>query len=256
MPPARSRPARCSPSAQMTASARLLLPEPFGPTTTLMPGPISRVVASANDLNPRRVRRVSTRRLRRPRGSRASASTAAARSDACLEEPEPVPEHLAAHAHQAGEGPPLRAARRCRRARRRPASLLAGGALLERRLGVALAGDGGVERGAEGLEHRLADAARRRGRASRRRSPPRRGRRAPWCGRRARRAASRRPAGAAATKASGRPPASAAAAQESRSTTAWRIQERSPSATSGWRRMSSSLTTTSRTLSPRNSSRS
>ena len=31
----------CSPSAQRSASARLLLPEPFGPTTALMPGPNS-----------------------------------------------------------------------------------------------------------------------------------------------------------------------------------------------------------------------
>ena len=39
IPPARSRPARCSPSAQMTASARLLLPEPFGPDDDVDAGP-------------------------------------------------------------------------------------------------------------------------------------------------------------------------------------------------------------------------
>ena len=49
----RDRSARpCSPSAQRSASARLLLPEPFGPTTALMPGPNSTFVRSAKDLNP------------------------------------------------------------------------------------------------------------------------------------------------------------------------------------------------------------
>src|SRR4051812_38568922 len=46
----RARP--CSPSAQRSASARLLLPEPFGPTTALIPGPNSTIVRSANDLKP------------------------------------------------------------------------------------------------------------------------------------------------------------------------------------------------------------
>ena len=49
----RERSARpCSPSAQRRASARLLLPEPFGPTTALIPAPNSTTVRSANDLNP------------------------------------------------------------------------------------------------------------------------------------------------------------------------------------------------------------
>ena len=49
----RERSARpCSPSAQRRASARLLLPDPFGPTTALMPGPNSTLVRSANDLKP------------------------------------------------------------------------------------------------------------------------------------------------------------------------------------------------------------
>ena len=49
----RERSARpCSPSAQRRASARLLLPDPFGPTTALIPGPNSTFVRSANDLNP------------------------------------------------------------------------------------------------------------------------------------------------------------------------------------------------------------
>src|SRR4051794_13213878 len=42
----------CSPSVQRSASARLLLPLPFGPTTALMPGPNSTTVFSANDLKP------------------------------------------------------------------------------------------------------------------------------------------------------------------------------------------------------------
>ena len=49
----RERSARpCSPSAQRRASARLLLPDPFGPTTALMPGPNSTFVRSAKDLKP------------------------------------------------------------------------------------------------------------------------------------------------------------------------------------------------------------
>ena len=59
----RDRSARpCSPSAQRSASARLLLPDPFGPTTALMPGPNSTLVRSANDLKP-------WRRRARSRGS-------------------------------------------------------------------------------------------------------------------------------------------------------------------------------------------
>src|SRR6476646_5835582 len=42
----------CSPSAQRSASARLLLPEPLGPTTALIPPPNSTRVRSANDLKP------------------------------------------------------------------------------------------------------------------------------------------------------------------------------------------------------------
>ena len=63
----RERSARpCSPSAQRSASARLLLPEPFGPTTALMPGPNSTFVRSANDLKPwsRRASRRGSARAR------------------------------------------------------------------------------------------------------------------------------------------------------------------------------------------------
>ena len=53
-PGARSRVARCSPIDQTIASARLLLPDPLGPTITLTPGPNSRSTGVANDLKPRR----------------------------------------------------------------------------------------------------------------------------------------------------------------------------------------------------------
>ncbi len=42
----------CSPSAQSTASVMLDLPEPLGPTITLMPGANTRFVRSGNDLKP------------------------------------------------------------------------------------------------------------------------------------------------------------------------------------------------------------
>ena len=56
----RSRPAStartasgdCSPIAHRTASVTFNLPEPFGPTTTLTPGPKSRCVRSGKDLKP------------------------------------------------------------------------------------------------------------------------------------------------------------------------------------------------------------
>ncbi len=53
----------CSPSDQRSASARLDLPEPLGPTTALIPGPNSTSVRSANDLKP------WTRRPRRRAGA-------------------------------------------------------------------------------------------------------------------------------------------------------------------------------------------
>src|SRR3954463_6236486 len=46
----------CSPSTQLIASTTLLLPEPFGPTTQVMPGSRRSVVADAKDLNPFSVR--------------------------------------------------------------------------------------------------------------------------------------------------------------------------------------------------------
>src|SRR5208282_4277473 len=54
--PPRSDLAPCSPITQDRASTMLDLPEPFGPTTQVMPDSRRSVVAEANDLKPRRVR--------------------------------------------------------------------------------------------------------------------------------------------------------------------------------------------------------
>src|SRR6478752_2672317 len=54
--PPRSAFAPCSPSTQAIASTTLDLPEPFGPTTAVMPGSRRSVVDDANDLNPFMVR--------------------------------------------------------------------------------------------------------------------------------------------------------------------------------------------------------
>ena len=54
--PPRSDLAPCSPITQDRASTMLDLPEPFGPTTQVMPGSRRSEVAEANDLKPRRVR--------------------------------------------------------------------------------------------------------------------------------------------------------------------------------------------------------
>src|SRR5436305_13923474 len=48
--------APCSPITQDRASTMLDLPDPFGPTTQVMPGSSRNVVAEANDLKPRNVR--------------------------------------------------------------------------------------------------------------------------------------------------------------------------------------------------------
>src|SRR5660397_247588 len=56
MLPPRSVLAPCSPITHASASTTLDLPEPFGPTTQVMPVSNSRVVADAKDLNPRSVR--------------------------------------------------------------------------------------------------------------------------------------------------------------------------------------------------------
>src|SRR5216683_1968672 len=54
--PPRSGLTPCSPMTQENASTTLDLPDPFGPTTQVMPGSKRSVVADANDLNPRNVR--------------------------------------------------------------------------------------------------------------------------------------------------------------------------------------------------------
>lgn len=50
--PPRSALAPCSPSTQLIASTTLDLPEPFGPTTQVIPGSRRSVVAEAKDLKP------------------------------------------------------------------------------------------------------------------------------------------------------------------------------------------------------------
>src|ERR1700745_2789295 len=59
MSAARSDLCEVSPIAQRSASTRLDLPEPFGPTTPVRPGSITKSVGSTNDLKPWRRRRVS-----------------------------------------------------------------------------------------------------------------------------------------------------------------------------------------------------
>ena len=54
--PPRSAFAPCSPSTHAIASTTLDLPDPFGPTTQVMPGSKRNVVDEAKDLKPRSVR--------------------------------------------------------------------------------------------------------------------------------------------------------------------------------------------------------
>src|SRR5215475_7266038 len=54
--PPRSGLTPCWPITQENASTTLDFPEPFGPTTQVMPGSKRKVVAEAKDLNPRSVR--------------------------------------------------------------------------------------------------------------------------------------------------------------------------------------------------------
>jgi hypothetical protein len=65
VPPRRAL-APCSPSTQLMASTTLDFPDPFGPTTQVMPGSRRSVVAEAKDLKPFSVRLLRcTGRLRR-----------------------------------------------------------------------------------------------------------------------------------------------------------------------------------------------
>src|SRR5262245_9604946 len=63
MPLPRRRRGDCSPITQRMASTTFDLPQPFGPTTAVMPSRNSRVVRSTKDLKPK-----SSRDLRRKRG--------------------------------------------------------------------------------------------------------------------------------------------------------------------------------------------
>src|SRR4029079_18231591 len=54
--PPRTALAPCSPSTQANAATTLDLPEPFGPTTQVIPGSSLNVVADAKDLKPLTVR--------------------------------------------------------------------------------------------------------------------------------------------------------------------------------------------------------
>src|SRR5689334_12345779 len=64
LPPRRAL-APCSPSTQAMASTTLDLPEPFGPTTQVMPGSSRNVVAEAKDLKPLTVKLLRCTDLRR-----------------------------------------------------------------------------------------------------------------------------------------------------------------------------------------------
>src|SRR5215471_6516768 len=64
--PPRSDLAPCSPMTQESASRTLDLPEPFGPTTQVMPGSKRSVVAEAKDLKPFNVRLFRCMRLGPP----------------------------------------------------------------------------------------------------------------------------------------------------------------------------------------------
>src|SRR3712207_3942692 len=66
--PPRSALAPCSPSTHEMASTTLDLPEPFGPTTQVMPGSSRIVVAEAKDLKPLTVRLLRCTDLRGSRG--------------------------------------------------------------------------------------------------------------------------------------------------------------------------------------------
>src|SRR3954451_20854601 len=71
--PPRNDLAPCSPRTQEIASTTLDLPEPFGPTTAVMPGSKRSVVEDANDLKPRSVRLFRCTRCTPGRGRRAAA---------------------------------------------------------------------------------------------------------------------------------------------------------------------------------------
>ena len=59
MPDARIDLYELSPITQRSASSRLDLPQPLGPTTPVRPGSIKRSVGSTKDLNPESLNRVN-----------------------------------------------------------------------------------------------------------------------------------------------------------------------------------------------------
>src|SRR4051794_24912333 len=77
--PPRSALAPCSPRTQAIASTTLDLPEPFGPTTQVMPGSSRNVVAEAKDLKPLTVRLLRCTELRGLRSRRVVLSSQATR---------------------------------------------------------------------------------------------------------------------------------------------------------------------------------
>src|SRR4030095_16488108 len=85
--PPRSALAPCSPRTQAMASTTLLLPDPFGPPTHVIPGSKCSVVELAKDLNPRRVRLLRCTGLRagRGRGLRLWRKAARTPSATCVE---------------------------------------------------------------------------------------------------------------------------------------------------------------------------
>ena len=97
LPPRRAF-APCSPSTQLMASTTLDFPEPFGPTTQVMPGSRRSVVAEAKDLKPFSVRllrctgrlrgnrRCRERTGRDPRSGLGEAPQAAARRAPALDD--------------------------------------------------------------------------------------------------------------------------------------------------------------------------
>src|SRR6201997_697688 len=77
--------ALCSPRIQRTASTMLLLPEPLGPTTAVMPSPKVKVVLSAKLLNPIKSRRLSIRPPQGCTGDRIAEHADAAKDETAVE---------------------------------------------------------------------------------------------------------------------------------------------------------------------------
>src|SRR5579875_1556320 len=94
----------CSPNTQRIASTRFDFPEPFGPTTAVIPGSNSTVVCSANVLKPNR--RNALRRIAFPQGRQSLQRGALL--GGFLTRPAPDAEHFTADAHARGEDPFVR----------------------------------------------------------------------------------------------------------------------------------------------------